>query len=103
MSHTTRKLQSTMDKVAVLLWLSNEYKNDDQALVVRYWWDELKDKNISVKDFFTEYKGGKFTPADRITRARRKLQEFYPLLRGKKWKPRKDEEDDTRTDIHNIG
>ena len=41
MSHTTRKLQSTMDKVAVLLRLSNEYKNDDQALVVRYWWDEL--------------------------------------------------------------
>lgn len=102
MSLTTIKISQVTAKVESLLMQSSQYRNNDDALVVRFWWDELPNKEISAKDFLIQYKLGNLTSADTITRARRKLQELYPHLRGEVWEKRHKEARDTQFDIFNV-
>lgn len=75
------------DRVVRLLKEDTKYRDDDNALVARIWWDELRAKNIegtsaTATQFLTLYRDGKVTTADSITRARRKAQELHKELRG---------------------
>ena len=97
----TTKIKNTKEKVRKLLLLSREYRDSDEALVVRYWWEELvNSQNLSCHDFFNIYKKGLVTASDTITRARRLLQEEFPELRGEKWSKRKEQELDVRKNIN---
>lgn len=99
------KIKKTKDTVIKLLREQDNYKDNDEALVVRYWWDELpKDLRytIRVADFLKMYRDGKLTSADIITRARRKAQEENPELRGTKWKMRHNEEELVREEINDT-
>ena len=97
-----KKFRSTYDAVKSLLQeddhghISREgkYRDDDELLVCRFWCDELKHKNILVKSLdaiglMMMYRKGLITSADCITRARRKANENCPELRGKSYKKRK--------------
>lgn len=88
---TVDKIKCTKEKVIALLKEQDNYKNNDEALVVRYWWDELPDnmKNtMKAVDFLKMYRDGMLTTADVITRARRKAQEDDETLQGHVWKER---------------
>ena len=82
-------------KVERLLEKYPSLRDNDYYLVTAYWYRELDSlftddftTNLSFTDFLDIYSKGKITPADSITRARRKLQELNPSLRGKAWNKR---------------
>lgn len=103
------KIKSTKEKVIKLLESNVNYRNDDEKLVARYWWDELNInkeviqvgiKSLDAIGLIRMYSEGKLTSADIITRARRKAQEENPELRGSKWKKRHEEEKLVRDEIN---
>lgn len=104
---TAKKIKSTKDRVIELLKLSADYRDSDEKLVVRYWWDELerigiRSLNLGVVSFLEHYAAGKITSADIITRARRKAQEQHPELRGATWLARHEEEEAVRREINRV-
>lgn len=105
MSSVITKLNSTKDIVRNLLERWQHYRDDDNKIISHIWRTELmlldKDaKKISAYDFLVMYAKGELTPADYITRARRKIQEQNPELRGSKWKERHEEEKEVRQNIN---
>lgn len=95
-----KKFKNTYDIVKSLLqedYVRSKdelYRDNDELLVVRFWCDELKQKNIVVKslgaiEFMKLYRDGLITSADSISRARRKVNENCHELRGKSYKNRK--------------
>lgn len=79
--------------VKELLKKNEHLRDDDNKLVANYWYKELQNSSVNTNsftahDFLNLYANGNMTPADSITRARRKLQEQFPELRGKNWKER---------------
>jgi hypothetical protein len=88
-------------KVADILSQHPECRDDDRLLVVNIWYAEMLGQNIeptkiSAKGFFNLYANEKLPIADLITRARRKVQEENPKLRGNTWETRHKEEEKVR-------
>jgi hypothetical protein len=59
-------------------------------------------KSMSAYDFLKILSEDKLTPASTIIRVRRKLQEDYIDLRGKKYEERMNAGEDTRKKIKNL-
>ena len=81
-----------------------QYKDDDNQLVSYIWWAHLKKNgintdNISATKFLLLYSNGDLPQADVITRARRKVQEENPHLRGKLYEERHEQKKKVRKDI----
>lgn len=97
------KLNSIKTKVISLLESNAHYRDNDEALVARIWYNEISHISISSSepliDFFKAYAQGKLTTADVITRARRKAQEEIPHLRGTKWNERHKESEEVKKEI----
>lgn len=87
-----------MDRVQSLLEKHPRLRDDDNKLVANFWFNEVGE----TKDFLKNYAAGNITPADSITRARRKLQELHPHLRGEKYNERHKEEKKVRKSIVNL-
>ncbi len=108
LSIVVKDIKTTKLKVIELLRIHARYRDNDEALTATYWWIEAKSLLggteeaflVSMDKFLRLYSDGKFTPADIITRARRKAQEENPELRGSKWKERHDEEKLVRDEIN---
>ena len=92
------KLLAVKDRVYDLLLSDAKYRNNDSKLVVAVWKQEYLGPGQPVggflDDFLTAYELGKLTPADTITRCRRKLQETIPALRGTLWNKRHEIQED---------
>ena len=77
----------------VARWLkeSPATRDDDALLCATIWYAEAKRKGLLSDGiaFLMAYSKGMFTPAETITRSRRKVQEMMPELRGKNYKIRK--------------
>ena len=89
-----KKLQRNYDKVKALLESDERYRDNDELLVARFWYDECKSRNLNLKempamDFMVMYRDGILTSSDVITRARRKVMETCTELQGKTYKKRK--------------
>jgi len=69
------------DKVEYLLKLNPLFRDDDNKLIARIWLSETKG-NVSGRDFLKDFGNGKYTSPEAIRRARQKLQEQDPTLRG---------------------
>tara|TARA_R110000737_G_scaffold239069_2_gene251107 strand:- start:2433 stop:2744 length:312 start_codon:yes stop_codon:yes gene_type:complete len=87
MSNTRKKVKRLLEVVPFL-------KDNDQSLCTHIWFRELEKKgidpfNLPTTDFLKMYAAKKLTLAPSIKRARAKLQEEYPELRGKKYTIRK--------------
>jgi len=84
-------IKNTAKKVEAMLYKTPILRDDDNRLVANYWYKEIGPgliDNMSIIDFLTKYSTGQLTSADTITRARRKVQENNPSLRGEKWEDR---------------
>ncbi len=79
-----KKIESVVKK---LLERDRTYSDSDSRLCCKVWLDELTvrgvdAKEFSVYDFFLLLFKNEITTAGSITRARRKLEENFPALRG---------------------
>lgn len=88
-------LITVQEHVKDLLEKMEHLRDDDNKLVCNVWHRELKrmgcpSDTITAKSFMEAYIEGKIPRADIITRARRKIQEACPELRGKRWQERQD-------------
>jgi hypothetical protein len=69
------------DKVEYLLENYPIFRDDDNKLIAKIWYSETKSK--SLRDFMIEFGDKKISSPEAIRRARQKLQEHNPHLRGK--------------------
>lgn len=100
-------LKNTFDTVKKLLEDYPKFRDNDELLVVQIWHSELKrlgidSKTIPAMDFFNIYKENKLTPADLITRARRRVCELHENLRGKSYKPRKKKQEEWKKEMADV-
>jgi len=100
----TREIKSLQEKVKVLLTKYPDMRDSDKLLVTNFWYFELRKLGIDVEtkpiaEFFAVYQSGVVANADLITRARRKVQEENPDLRGDSWEERHKEASETRKTI----
>lgn len=100
-------ITETFQKVKHLLEKDPKYRNSDEDLVVRFWWDELRamklnGKEITALDFFMLYRENKLTPAETIERSRRRVNQLYPDTIGMSYKRRAQKEKDIQKELHNV-
>lgn len=100
-----KQIRQTTKKVKAYLKSDAKYREDDEVLVARYWYDELVEQKLAPGvmtgiGFLKAYAEGRLTPADIITRARRKAQEDDTSLQGEKWNQRHGMAEDVRQHIN---
>ena len=74
------KIIKVKDKVEHLLEKYPLLRDDDNKLIAKIWWHENKFHN--TKDFLINFGNGNIISPEAIRRARQKLQEHNPNLRG---------------------
>ena len=84
----------TKETIRLLLVKYPELKDNDNKLIANFWNLELQNKNKDVNkmiasDLLCMYANSILTNAETIRRMRAKLQEDFPLLRGKSYNLRK--------------
>ena len=85
------KIRSAKEIVTHFLNLRAELRDDDNRLMANIWATELKETGIQdmgAWDFLTMFSKGLLTSPESIRRARQKVQEECPHLRGKSYKAR---------------
>ena len=99
-------LKDKKQVVANILQRYNSTKDSDGALIATFYLNEIGGKDIlksmSAYDFLKILSEDKLTPASTIIRVRRKLQEDYIDLRGKKYEDRMNAGEDTRKKIKTL-
>ncbi len=97
------KVKTMQNDVASMLRRYPELRDDDEKLVTNIWYIEMQrfgtPEKLPVTDFLALYQQGKLSTADVITRARRKVQETYPELRGNNWEERHKQSQNFRKNI----
>ena len=76
------QLVKIKDKVEYLLTRNPIFRDSDSKLIARIWASEIK-TGTDLNTFLRDFGNGKHTSAEAIRRARQKLQEKQPHLRGK--------------------
>ena len=101
-----KNLKDKKQVVANILQRYNSTKDSDGALIATFYLNEIGGKDIlksmSAYDFLKILSEDKLTPASTIIRVRRKLQEVYIDLRGKKYEDRMNAGEDTRKKIKTL-
>jgi len=99
-----QKIKNMQEVVAFALEKYPHLRDDDNRLVAYIWWKNLKDNNIPediiTMDFLQLYASNQLPQADVITRARRKVQEDNPKLRGKLWNERHQLKEEVKKNIN---
>lgn len=99
------RLKSLQDEIHGLLKYKETYRDNDAKLICAFYFNRLGGSNLetmTAMDFLHLLAGGNIPLPDNITRARRKLQEKHPELRGKNYQKRKNEADNMRNDIFDL-
>jgi hypothetical protein len=101
-----KNLKDVKSIVEELLIKNPKTRDSDNLLVATYYFYEEGGKdflqNQTAYDFLKKMSDGKLTSFESISRARRKIQEQNPLLRGNNYKERKENSDDIREKIKNL-
>jgi len=92
------------NKVKSLLQRDAKLGESDTALMARVWWNDLIQKgfdptNMSAPDFFVMLADKKVSSYESITRARRKVMEECPELRGTTYSARKKKAEKVKNEI----
>jgi len=82
----TFNFREVANKVIAVLKESPATRDDDRLLLIKVW--QAESKATFISEFFYELSRGKISHFETIRRARQKLQEKYPSLRGEKWEKR---------------
>ena len=75
------KIIKIKNKVEYLLENYPVFRDDDNKLIAKIWWSETKTN--SLESFLRAFGDKKISSPEAIRRARQKLQEHNPHLRGK--------------------
>jgi hypothetical protein len=100
------EIKELTDKVKLLLQAHPHLRDSDKRLVANIWVFDVTSnhgkgiESITSLELLNDLAEGLLTNYDSISRARRKVQELYPELRGTKYGDRKQEEKDTREYIN---
>lgn len=88
-------------KVKEILTNNSHCRDEDTYLVYNVWANEMsKDINeITLVETLSLWKNKKISHPSAIMRARRKVQEQFPTLRGKKWDIRHKEQSNVRSQL----
>ena len=94
-----------VDRVKTLLLLSDTFKNSDQKLAARVWYDQCSENNVNPNkitafEFFRMYADDYFCKAQVLIRIRAKLQSEFPELRGDVYYARHKEAIDVRKQLY---
>ena len=90
-------------KVEYILTKWQHTKDNDMLLVAQFWALESKfTEQHSAYDVFEAMSNGTLSSYESITRARRKLQELHPELRGLNWEKRHKSQTHVIEDVRNI-
>lgn len=105
MSYTIEQLKDMQSVVKTLLTKHAAYRDNDRKLVAHVWMIQIggidKMKEANLWDFMhTWVNNENLAMPDTITRARRKVQEEFPSLRGEKYTQRHSEGIDVRNAIN---
>ena len=99
-----QKIKNIQDVVKDALIKHPRYRDDDNKLISFIWWKHLKNNNIPediiAMDFLQLYAKNELPQADAITRARRKVQEENPELRGQLYNERHQLKEEVKNNIN---
>lgn len=101
MTHLLNNITKTKDTITALLRSNDTLRDNDNALIAKIWEGDLKRlhkdaTNLSATEFLELYSSGKISSPETIRRARQKIQETHPELRGNLYNKRKKEGIETR-------
>lgn len=88
-------IQTISEKVKDLLIRYPKLRDDDFSLKCNFWNEEVKKKTgknlneLTAFEYLDMFNRKKLTNGDTISRARRKMQEMFPELRGARYAERK--------------
>ena len=93
------------DVIIDLLTNKEHLRDNDQALIANIWWRELvtqgKDKSTAF-EMLKVFSEGKLSNPESIRRARQKIQEEQPELRGESYRARHREQDNIKEQLGYI-
>jgi hypothetical protein len=98
----------TMEQIVKdILEIKPQYRDNDYSLMCKVWYDILKANGFDIKtrsayELMNLYANKELPKASDIERARRRVQEKYPHLRGENWEKRHDESDNVRQNINKL-
>jgi hypothetical protein len=101
-SHVIKKIKKLEVIVEKFLLMQPETRDNDKLLILKVWAYQnpsIRQPEFSFLNFATSYLKGSYADSESITRARRKLQENNPNLRGEKWYERHEEAAKVRNEI----
>ena len=98
-----KQIIKVQEQVQILLETYPKLRDNDVRLVASYYYNNISNINqISAIDFLQIMVNGNLPSPDTITRARRKLQEKYPELRGVNYVERQKLEKQVRQEINKL-
>ena len=106
-------IKEKANKVEDILREYPESRDNDNELVAKYWHSELSAMRVEqgrrfiltpreINLFYNVIQSGMLSQADTITRARRKIQEEIPALRGEKYYKRHSATEIVKEEIKEI-
>lgn len=99
MIHQIKQMQILVKSILV----NNDKARDNDNLIILKVWAEQNPSlrgATSFVDFSKDFVKGKYSSVESITRARRKIQELNPELRGFKYNSRQNNEAEVRQNIN---
>lgn len=101
-SYFIKKIKKLEVIVEKLLLNQPDTRDNDKLLILKVWAYQnpiIRSNDFNFVSFATDYLKGEYADSESITRARRKLQENNPNLRGEKWYERHQESEEVRKQI----
>lgn len=103
------QIKNVKAKIIFLLKEKEEYRDSDDKLIARIWYDQTINasgqnitKQTTAHDFLIAFREGQYTNPESIRRCRQSVQEKNPDLRGKSYKNRKKKGEEMKTEIHSV-
>lgn len=98
-----KQILKVQEQVQILLETYPKLRDNDVRLVASYYYNNISNINqISAIDFLQIMVNGNLPSPDTITRARRKIQEKHPELRGVNYVERQKLEKQVRENINKL-
>lgn len=98
-----KQILKVQEQVKILLETYPKLRDNDVRLVASYYYNNISNINqISAIDFLQIMVNGNLPSPDTITRARRKIQEKHPELRGVNYVERQKLEKQVRQEINKL-
>ena len=98
-----KQILKVQEQVQILLETYPKLRDNDVRLVASYYYNNISNINqMSAIDFLQIMVNGNLPSPDTITRARRKIQEKHPELRGVNYVERQKLEKQVRQEINKL-